>query len=77
MVVSGFYNVHDGLIAMRKHGHHGWQWTPYYSARHGRARYVVPRRSAWDLRCEEVPPRGVCGRMTQRWRPAPSPASGR
>ncbi|HTB49501.1 MAG TPA: hypothetical protein VK701_00855, partial [Solirubrobacteraceae bacterium] len=52
-----------------KHGHHGWQWTPTYDARHGTPRYAVPRRSSWDLRCEEAPCVGIGGRMSPRWRP--------
>lgn len=39
---------------MRRHGHHGWQWTPVYDARHGPTGYKLPRRSSWDLRCEEA-----------------------
>ncbi|HTC60288.1 MAG TPA: hypothetical protein VK691_09245 [Solirubrobacteraceae bacterium] len=62
------YDENQGLSAMRKHGHHGWQWTPTYDARHGAARYAIPRRCGWDLRCEEAPCAEVGGRMTQRWK---------
>lgn len=53
---------------MRKYGQHGWQWTLSYT-RDGSARYTVPRRPNWDLRCEQAPCARVCGRMKARWAP--------
>jgi hypothetical protein len=64
----GLYDGCDGLIAMRSHGEYGWQWTRSY-ARDGSARYTVPRRSTWDLRCEELACARVHGRMSARWVP--------
>jgi hypothetical protein len=63
------YDENQGLMAMRKHGHQGWQWTPTYDARHGTAGYAIPRRYGWDLRCEEAPCTDIGGRMSQRWKP--------
>jgi hypothetical protein len=51
---------------MRRHGQHGWQWTRTYTP-DGSARYAVPRRSSWDLRCEEAPCAPRQGRMSARW----------
>ncbi|HEY5286332.1 MAG TPA: hypothetical protein VIJ50_04430 [Solirubrobacteraceae bacterium] len=54
---------------MRKHGHHGWQWTPTYDALHGTAGYVISRRYGWDLRCDEAPCAEIGGRMSPRRKP--------
>jgi hypothetical protein len=56
------------VIAVRRHGSQGWQWTRSYS-RDGTPRYAVPRRSSWDLRCEERDCPRVAGRMTLRRAP--------
>jgi hypothetical protein len=64
----GCYDENKGLKVMRKHAHHGWQWTPAYGSREP-ARYVLPRRANWDLRCEDTPCADIGGRKTQRWKP--------
>lgn len=51
---------------MREHPRHGWQWTRTY-ARDGTARYTVPRRDSWDVRCEEAPCQRIAGRMTPKF----------
>lgn len=64
----GLYDCCEGLIAMRKHGQNGWQWTLSYKS-DGSARYTVPRRATWDLRCEESRCTRVGGRKSARWTP--------
>ncbi|HTD57431.1 MAG TPA: hypothetical protein VK672_00925 [Solirubrobacteraceae bacterium] len=53
---------------MRKHGQSGWQWTLSYGS-DGSVHYTVPRRSTWDLRCDEARCLHIGGRMSPRWTP--------
>lgn len=53
---------------MRRRSQYGWQWTRTFMS-DGSARYTVPRRSQWDLRCEESRCARVHGRMSTRWKP--------